>query len=244
MSGEANKVSIVVPTYQERENVGSLYEAICATLEPAWEFEVIFVDDDSPDGTAQVIQRLAEKDGRVTLLRRPGKLGLGSAVRDGFGLASGSYWVMMDADLSHKPQYLPDLLLALSSADIAIGSRYVPGGGVENWPLLRRVASRVASGTARLVVGLKFRDLTSGFAAFRRETVEPLLPRLNPRGFKLVVELLAKAGDARITEVPIRFVDRLHGKSKFTVGEVSGFLRLCWRLRRERGWLRPGKARS
>lgn len=237
MGGKGNKVSIVVPTYNERDNVVPLFEAICQALETAWEFEVIFVDDDSPDGTAQVIQRLMEKDSRVKLLRRPGKLGLGSAVRDGFGLASGSSWVMMDADLSHQPRYLPDLLLALSSADIAIGSRYVPGGGVENWPLYRRLASRVASGIARMVVGLKARDLTSGFAAFRRETVERLLPNLNPKGFKLVVEVLARAGDARVAEVPIRFVDRQRGRSKFTAGEVLAFLRLCWALRQERGRL-------
>jgi dolichol-phosphate mannosyltransferase len=151
---------------------------------------------------------------------------------------------MMDADLSHQPLYLADLLLALSSADIVIGSRYVPGGGVENWPLFRRLASRIASRTARLVVGLKARDVTSGFAAFRRETAEPLLPSLNPRGFKLVVEILARAGKARVAEVPIEFVDRQRGRSKFTAGEAFAFLRLCWDLRRERGRLRPGKVHS
>ena len=228
------KVSIVVPTYNERENVAPLYQGLRETLEPAWGFEVIFVDDTSPDGTAQIIQRLADTDARVKLLVRPGKLGLGSAVRDGFRMAGGAYWVMMDADLSHQPRHLLGLLAGLEHADIAIGSRYVPGGGVQNWPFLRRLASRIASGTGRLLVGLKVRDLTSGFAAFRRETLEPLLPTLSPRGFKLALEILAKARAARVVEVPIWFVDRQRGRSKFTTREVLVFLRLCWELRRAR----------
>ena len=237
---DGTKVSIVVPTYNERDNVAPLYERLCRALEQAWDFEVIFVDDASPDGTAGVVRRIGEGDGRVKLLVRPGKLGLGSAVRDGFRMADGGYLAMMDADLSHQPEYLPGLLGALERADIALGSRYVPGGGVENWPFFRRLASRVASGAGRLLVGLKVRDLTSGFAAFRRETIEPLLPRLSPQGFKLAMEVVAKAPAARVAEVPIRFVDRQRGKSKFTTREVLVFLRLCWELRRLRKLPGPG----
>ena len=234
MKQSGQLVSIVVPTYNERENVALLYDGICRSLQPLWEFELIFVDDDSPDGTAQAVRQLAEQDPRVRLLGRSGKLGLGSAVRDGFSVARGDYWVMMDADLSHQPRYLPDLLRALAGAEIAVGSRYVPGGGVENWPMFRRLASRVASWSGRVLVGLRVHDLTSGFAAFRRSTLEPLLPGLRPRGFKLLLEVLAKTKGATVAEVPIIFVDRRYGRSKFASGEVVTYLRLCWDLRRER----------
>ena len=234
MSSTPPAVSIVVPTYNERENVAALYEGVCRALEPAWAFEIIFVDDASPDGTAEVVEELQQRDPRVRLLRRSGKLGLGSAVRDGFNSAATDRWVMMDADLSHDPQALPALIGALDEADIAVGSRYVPGGGVEKWPRWRRLASRVANGAGRMLVGLPTRDVTSGFAAFRREALELVLPRLRPKGFKLLLEVLAHSRGARVVEVPIRFADRRYGHSKFTTGEVLAYLRLCWRLRSER----------
>ena len=232
MQGQQPAVSVVIPTYNERDNISPLHAAITQALGDAWQYELIFVDDNSPDGTAEAIEKLATEDTRVRLLQRPGKLGLGSAVTAGFSSAQGAYWVMMDADLSHQPRYLPALLDALQTADIAVGSRYVEGGGVEAWPVLRRLASRVASQIGRWVVGIPTRDLTSGFAAFRRQALQPLLPYLDPRGFKLLLEVLAKSKGARVTEVPIRFVDRIYGQSKFSSGEVLTYLRLCWRLRR------------
>jgi dolichol-phosphate mannosyltransferase len=227
-------VSIVVPTYNEQENVALLCEGIGHALEGKWSYEVIIVDDNSPDGTAGVVRRLAQADPRIQLVQRPGKMGLGSAIRDGFRQARGNYWVMMDADLSHPPRYLPALLHTLFRADIAVGSRYMRGGAVENWPRLRRLASRTANLYGRLVVGLSTKDVTSGFAAFQRGSMESLLPGLSPKGFKLLLEILAKSKDTRIEEVPFRFVDRKHGRSKFSFGEVLLYLRLCWRLRRER----------
>ena len=227
-------VSIVVPTYNERANVAPLAKGVFEALADAYDTQLIFVDDNSPDGTADAIEALRREEPRVELLRRPGKLGLGSAVRDGFGLARGAYWVMMDADLSHQPGYLPAMLAALQEANIVVGSRYVPGGGVESWPFHRRLASRVANGVGRLVVGLPTRDLTSGFAAFRREALEPLLPSLHPRGFKLLLEVLARSRGSRVLEVPIQFVDRRYGRSKFSVWEMLTYLRLCLALRRER----------
>ena len=227
-------VSIVVPTYNERDNVQPLCEGIRWALEPIWDYEIIIVDDNSPDGTQGVVRRLAEEDPRIKLLQRPGKLGLGSAVAAGFAVASGDYWVMMDADLSHRPEDLPNLLNALSEADIVVGSRYVPGGGVVNWPLSRKIASRGASALGRLIVGLQVRDLTSGFGAFRRGHTEALLPTLNPKGFKLLLEILAKSDNARVKETPITFVDRQHGRSKASAREALVFLRLCFELRGHR----------
>ena len=235
------EVSIVDPTYNERENVQLLCDGIRNTLDGSWNYEVIFVDDNSPDGTAGVVRQLAERDPAIKLLERPGKLGLGSAVVDGFGMATGDYWVMMDADLSHRPEDLPGLLNTLSEADIVVGSRYTAGGGVMNWPLHRRLVSRGASAVGRFLVGLSVRDATSGFAAFRRQAVEPLLPSLDPKGFKLLLEILAKARGAVVKEMPIIFVDRQYGRSKANLTEVGAFFYLCLELRSMRRLSEVGK---
>ena len=231
MAENGAKVSIVVPTYNERENIPLLCDSIRNVLDGSWDYEVIIVDDNSPDGTSKTVRRLAEEDSRLRLLERPGKLGLGSAVFDGFQLASGNYWVMMDADLSHRPEDVPVLLSALVDSDIVVGSRHVAGGGVRNWPVLRRLVSRVASSLGRFLLDLKVRDLTSGFAAFRKEAIQPVLPTLNPKGFKILLEILAKARGATVKEVPITFVDRRYGKSKLTIKEVLMYLGLCIKLR-------------
>ncbi len=235
MTQGGEKVSIVVPTYNERDNVRPLCDGIREAIGSAWDYEVIVVDDNSPDGTADVVREMAAADPRIRLLQRAGKLGLGTAVADGFRLAEGDYWIMMDADLSHRPEELPKMLRALSDADIVIGSRYVAGGGVQNWPLWRQAVSRGASGMGRVIVGLSVRDLTSGFGAFRRRWMEPLLPDLNPKGFKLLLEILARSRGARVRETPITFVDRQNGRSKASAGEALIFLRLCFALRSERG---------
>jgi dolichol-phosphate mannosyltransferase len=193
---------------------------------------MIVVDDNSPDGTAGAVRRLADRYPAVRLLERPHKAGLASAVAAGFSVAKGEYWVMMDADLSHRPDDLPRLLRGLSQFDIVIGSRYVEGGSISGWPFHRKVASRLASAFGRLWLGLSVRDVTSGFVAFRKEAVAPLLPSLEPKGFKLLLEILARARTARVLEVPISFVDRRHGRSKFSGGEVVAFISLCLRLRR------------
>ncbi|MBI4282131.1 MAG: polyprenol monophosphomannose synthase [Chloroflexi bacterium] len=228
------KVSIVIPTYNERGNVQPLCEGIRKALEAVWEYEVIIVDDSSPDGTSEMVRHLAVEDPRIKLIQRQGKLGLGSAVTAGFAVAKGEYWVMMDADLSHRPEDLPKLLKGLSDADIVVGSRYVQGGGVVNWPLPRRIVSRGASALGRWIVGLQVRDLTSGFGAFRRDRMVALMPSLNPKGFKLLLEILAKSRDARVKETPITFVDRRHGRSKASAREALLFFRLCFELRGQR----------
>ena len=223
MSKKEAFVSIVLPTYDERENIGPLLSGIHAELQCMWSYEVIVVDDGSPDGTADVVRSAAAEYPSIRLVERPRKLGLGSAVAAGFSIATGDYWVMMDADLSHRPQDLPILLEALANADIVVGSRYIPGGATQGWPLQRRLMSRAAGMLAQQALGLDIRDATSGFAAFRRETVEPLLPSLQPEGFKLLLEIVVRATQARVTEAPITFVERRHGKSKLSTGEALQF---------------------
>ena len=184
------------------------------------EWELVIVDDGSPDGTAD----LAEKIGAtqpVRVLRRAGKLGLASAVVAGFGMARGDTLVVMDADLSHPPEVLPKLLDALASgADLAIGSRYIKGGGAMDWPMKRRVVSRVACLMGNVLVPV--RDSTSGFLALRRSVVEGV--KLNPIGFKIGFEIMARGRYKKVIEVPYVFRDRELGSSKFGRREIGQYL--------------------
>ena len=228
---EKNKVSVVIPTYNERDNIPIIFRSIEESLNGKWHYQIIVVDDSSPDGTGDVVKELADKDDRINLIQRPGKLGLGSAVVAGFNYSDGDYLVMMDADMSHDPKYLPDLLLHLNNCDIVIGSRYVAGGGVYNWPFWRRIVSMTASAVGRLIVGLNIRDITSGFGAFKRDHVIGLMSGLSPKGFKLLLEIVAKSPNACIKECPIVFVDRRFGRSKASFREIILFIKLCFQLR-------------
>ena len=229
------QVSIVIPTYNERENVRPIYDAIRSSLAGQWCCEIIFVDDSSPDDAAEEIRRLPTHDFPVKVLERPAKLGLGSAVVEGFQAAQGDFWVMMDGDLSHRPEDLPRMLSALEDADIVVGSRFIEEGRMVDCPLKRRLAGRAASAIGRMTVGVGVQDATSGFVAFRKESLRGVLPALNPRGFKLLLEILALSKAEVVKEVPITFVDRRHGSSKLSVAEVMTFIALCWRLRRNSG---------
>lgn len=208
---------VIVPTYNERENLPVLIPAI---LRQGSEFDVLVVDDGSPDGTGQVAEAMAAADGRVHVLHRDRKQGLGRAYVAGFrfGLEQ-AYDVMfeMDADLSHRPEDLPRLLAAIDDADVAIGSRWVPGGGTENWSLLRQSISRGGSLYARLILDLPIADLTSGFKCFRRQVIERLdleLIRSNGYAFQVEVNYACWLAGFRIREVPIIFTDRTRGQSK------------------------------
>lgn len=234
MAKQASDVTIVVPTYNERESLPYLYEGIKEALDDKWEYELIFVDDNSPDGTSEIIKSIADRDERVKLILRSGKLGLGTAVVEGFNKAKGDYLVMMDADLSHRPEDLPGLIEGLQSSDIVIGSRLVPGGGIVNWPKRRILISRIASLVGRIIVGIPVKDLTSGFAAFRREVIVPILPDLKPKGFKLLLEILGRTRGSKCSESPIIFVERRYGKSKFSWKEVVLYLGLCFEMRLKR----------
>lgn len=224
-------LSIIVPTYNERDNVQSLYQGISQALD---DFEIIFVDDSSPDGTAQAIKTLQARDRRIKLLERPGKLGLATAIMDGLGLAEGQFAGMMDADLSHQPEALPRMLAAFSDADIVIGSRYVRGGRIVGWPLRRHITSRVAVFISHILLHPPVKDTTSGFVLYRRDILAKLKGQLNTRGYKLLLEVLVKCPEARVREIPIVFTNRVRGQSKLNQGEVVEFLKLCWKLRKYR----------
>jgi dolichol-phosphate mannosyltransferase len=233
LNGPVRHISIIIPTYNERQNIVPLIDALGQTLQDR-SYEIIVVDDNSPDGTYQAVQEVVAVNPLIKGIRRPGKLGLASAVMDGFRASTGDTIVMMDADFSHRPQDLPRLLAAASDADIVIGSRYIPGGGITGWSPLRHLASRTAIWLSKLILGLRVHDTSSGFALFKRKVLENAAPHLRPAGFKLMLEVLVLSPQARVVETPITFANRRAGKSKFGSSEVFTFLRLCLDLRRRR----------
>jgi len=229
--------TIVVPTYNERENIGALLRRILDMPR----FRVLVVDDGSPDGTAEIVARMARDEPRIELLSRPGKLGLGSAYVAGFqqALAGGAGYIYeMDADFSHDPRYLPVLLEATETRyDLTIGSRYVRGGGTTDWGMVRQFISRGGNIYARLILRLPVMDATGGFRCYRRRVLETLdLDSIHSNGYSFQIEMVYRALQAgfQIGEVPIIFPDRRVGRSKMSRRIVLEALLTVWRLRLSR----------
>lgn len=234
-SASARHCLVVIPTYNEAPNIERL---IAAVLAQGPQFDVLVVDDSSPDGTGDLVAGLAARSARVQLLRRAGKLGLGTAYLAGFrrGLRQGYRFICeMDADFSHEPRYLPRLLAcAEREADVALGSRNVPGGRVENWPLSRRLLSRGGSLYARALLGLPVRDCTGGFKCFRNEALRQIdLDAISSSGYAFQVELNYRCHQAglRLVELPIVFPDRVAGSSKMSRAIVLEAALVVLRLR-------------
>jgi len=226
---------IVVPTYNEIENIQPLIQAIFQVVPK--EVEILVVDDGSPDGTGDLVDSLAKSDPRVHILHREKKMGLGKAYVAGFrwGLDQGfDVLFTMDADFSHDPKYLPTMLELIRSNEVVIGSRYVEGGGTLNWGLGRKILSRGGSIYARTILGAPFRDFTGGFNAFRREVIQALmLDSLRSDGYSFQIELKYRSflKKFRIVETPIIFEDRKVGKSKMSQRIVMEALRRVWGFR-------------
>jgi dolichol-phosphate mannosyltransferase len=222
---------LILPTYNEAGNIERFVAAARDKLPAA--ARILIVDDGSPDGTGQLADRLAAQHDEVEVLHRPRKEGLGPAYIAGFrrALAGGADLILeMDSDFSHQPAYLPRLLEAAETADLVIGSRYVPGGGVSDWGALRRAISRGGSAYARVVLGVDVRDLTGGFKCFRREVLEAIdLDTVQARGYAFQVELTYRAIQKgfRVVEVPIVFRDRQLGDSKMDRSIVAEAI---WRV--------------
>ena len=224
----------VLPTYNEREN---LTELIPAILEDR-RFDILVVDDNSPDGTADVVEEMQSRfAGRIHLIRRPGKLGLGTAYLEGFHWALARDYDLiceMDADFSHDPHVLPRLADATGGADLVLGSRYVPGGKTVNWSTLRRFLSRGGSTYARTVLGLQYQDLTGGFKCFRRQVLESMdLDSVDSTGYAFQIEMTYRAHQAgfRVIEVPITFHERRAGCSKMNSSIIAEALVRVWLMR-------------
>lgn len=236
-------VLVVIPTYNERENLGPLLERLHQTLP---EVHALVVDDGSPDGTGELADELAKANERIHVMHRTEKAGLGAAYIAGFRWALAREYatiVEMDADGSHAPEDLPRVLDALEDADLSIGSRYVPGGSVVNWPKRREILSRGGGFYSRVALGIKVRDITAGFRAYRREVLEKLdLDVIASHGYCFQIDLTRHTVDAgfEIVEVPITFTERVIGESKMSGSIVrEAFLRVgVWGVKRRWAKLR------
>jgi dolichol-phosphate mannosyltransferase len=224
-------VWVVLPTYNEADNLEAIVAATLERLPPSR--RILIVDDNSPDGTGRIADRIAADADDVAVLHRPAKEGLGPAYLAGFreALAGGAELILeMDADFSHDPAHLPELIAAASHADLVLGSRYTPGGGVEDWGAVRRAVSRWGSSYARAVLGLRIQDMTGGYKCFRRKVLETIdLDSIRSRGYAFQVEVTyrAKRAGFRVIEIPIVFRDRRAGSSKMS-GPIV--LEAIWRV--------------
>jgi dolichol-phosphate mannosyltransferase len=227
---------IAIPTYDERENIGDLIPTLL-DLHPA--AHVVVIDDNSPDGTGDIVAAMAKSDRRIHLIRRDRKRGLGSAYRTAFAWAlerGYAHVVVMDADRSHDPEQIARLLAAADRADVVVGSRYVPGGRIENWPWSRRALSGSANALARVFVGRSVHDWTAGFKCYGRTALAAIdLGAIRSEGYSFQVEILfaCRRAGMRIEEVPISFVDRRLGRTKMSRREVyqamATLARIGWR---------------
>jgi len=231
----SRRVLVITPTYNERENLHAFLDALFAV---APQVDVLIVDDNSPDGTGALADEVAARDPRVHVRHRAGKLGLGTAYLEGFqwALAQGYDVVFeMDTDLSHDPRYVPEFIRAIEAgADVVIGSRNIPGGGVEGWGPGRHFVSKGGSVYARTILGLDVHDLTSGYKAFTRDALQRIdLGGVKSNGYSFQIELTYRAvlRGMRVAEVPILFVDRRAGASKMSRKIFAEAVVMVWKLR-------------
>ena len=231
------KLSIIVPTYNESQNIVRMLDSIAETLSPYKGSEIIVVDDNSPDGTAEMAKSHAKiistkKKIRIEIISRNGKFGLSSAIIKGVQYASGDFLVIMDGDFSHPPQVIPSIIQALqdSNYDIVIASRYVKGGSIIGWPFKRRLMSKGATKIAQYGLGIDVQDPVSGFFAFRRDIISGL--KFDAIGYKMLLEILVKTKGARVKEIPYTFTNRRIGASKLDANVMFDYLRAVLRLYR------------
>jgi len=216
------KISLVVPTYNEKENIKELISKIREEfIRHNINGEIIVVDDNSPDGTGNEVENIIRKYNNIKIIHRKGKLGLSSAVIEGFNIAKGDIYCVMDADLSHPVEKINDMYeLIINGADFVIGSRYINGGGIKGWNLYRKILSKSSTILARVFT--EVRDPMSGFFMFRKDLL--INKEINPKGFKILLELLIKLDCQNIVEVPIVFTNRTVGESKAGIKEIFYFL--------------------
>jgi dolichol-phosphate mannosyltransferase len=232
-------LSIVIPTFNEVGNIGELLRRIDACLQGV-RWEVLVVDDDSADGTADLVLAMGACDERIRCLRRVGRRGLSSACLEGMAVARGQYYVVMDADLQHDEQLLPVMLQVMSGGltDLVVGSRYLAGGGVDDWSPTRVAMSRLATLATQVLLSVGLSDPMSGFFMIRAEVLRQVSARVSGKGFKLLLDLVASSRvPLRVVELPYRFAIRHSGQSKLDAGVVSAFLLLLARKL-------PGRLRS
>mmetsp|Transcript_4099 Transcript_4099/g.4751 ORF Transcript_4099/g.4751 Transcript_4099/m.4751 type:complete len:235 (-) Transcript_4099:67-771(-) len=222
--------SIILPTYNERENLPIIFYLIHKYMSKL-DFEVVIVDDNSPDGTYDVAKAIQTSYGEkfVTIVSRAGKLGLGTAYVEGLKFAKGQRIILMDADMSHHPKVIPQMISKMDNSkyDIVTGSRYIQGGGVYGWDTYRKLTSRTANFLADFLLNPGVSDLTGSFRLYERKAIETILPRVRSKGYAFQMEIMIRAKKANMTvgEVPITFVDRMYGESKLGTKEIILYLK-------------------
>lgn len=228
------KTFVVIPTYNERDNIEKLVSVI---LDQGDDIEALIVDDNSPDGTGELIDRMVAVNPRIHVIHRAGKLGLGSAYREGFKFAlieGAEFIIEMDADFSHDPLMLPLFLQKMKEYDVVIGSRYLNGVSVVNWPIRRLILSYCANVYTRIITGLKISDCTGGFKCFRRIVLEKIqLDRIKSDGYSFQIEMNYRCMENgfRVGEIPIIFIDRHAGVSKMSKKIVREAVIMVWKLK-------------
>ncbi|HOJ37364.1 MAG TPA: polyprenol monophosphomannose synthase [Ignavibacteriales bacterium] len=228
------KVLIIIPTYNEIENIKKMIDYLRDNYPFA---DILIVDDNSPDGTGEYVEKLTEYDNNIKLIKRAGKLGLGTAYVEGFKFAIQNkydYIFEMDADFSHDPAEIKNFLKAIENADLVLGSRYITGVNVINWPMKRLLLSYFANFYTRIITGMPVKDATGGFKCFRREVLEAIdLSKIKSNGYSFQIEMTFKAWvkGFRIVEIPIIFVDRVQGVSKMSKKIVHEAIFMVWKLR-------------
>jgi dolichol-phosphate mannosyltransferase len=229
-------LSIVLPTYNESQNIARMLDSIAGALPAGTAAEIIVVDDNSPDGTGDIAtlhgKSINSGKLRIEVVRRQGKLGLSSAILAGVQSASGDIVVVMDGDFSHPPQTIPHMIEELQDSryDIIVASRYVKGGSIAGWPFKRRLMSKGATKIAKYGLGIQVKDPMSGFFAFRRRIIEGV--KFDAIGYKMLLEILVKAKGARVKEVPYTFTNRAAGASKLDASVMLDYVRAVWKLYR------------
>lgn len=242
MGKKVKKLAIATPTYNEKENINELIERLKKVLEPIGiDTTVIIIDDSSPDGTGRIADQIAEKYNKspfqVSVIHRPEKMGLASAYLDAFKKAlaeKNDYILTIDADLSHKPEYIPEFLEKIKEYDVVIGSRNVPGGGSEGWTIFRRLISKGGSLYSRIILGVNVKDFTGGFNMYRKEALAKIpLDKIKSEGYSYAIEIkyrMIKAG-AKFCEVPIIFPNRKRGKAKMSKKIFFEAMLRVWQIR-------------
>jgi len=232
--------SVLLPTYNEAENLPLIVALLDGAFSAAGlgeRYQIVVVEDSSPDGTYEVALELQRVFGaaKIDILKRPGKLGLGSAYIDGLSRCRGDFVVLMDADLSHHPKFIPAMIAAQRAGnfDVVSGTRYARGGGVHGWDLKRKLISRVANFLATLMLNPRASDLTGSFRLYRKSVLQRVMPRVQSRGYVFQMEVIVRCRQEpglTIGEVPITFVDRVYGESKMGASEITQYLRGLWNL--------------
>lgn len=227
-------MSVILPTYNESQNITRMIELLERTAIRYDSMEVVVVDDDSADGTGSIAERLREKKSNhkfsIKVIHRKVKKGLSSAILDGIYKSTGKYTVVMDGDLSHPPSLIPMMINALKECDIVIASRYIRGGSTVNWPFKRKLISKCATKIAHMILGVKQLDPMSGFFACKRRILDTI--DFDAIGYKMLLEILVKAKNTKVVEIPYTFNDRAGGLSKFNTSTVLDYLTAVWRLYR------------